>query len=242
MILIEVHSRPYVMHPRSGKMYHSLKEVYWWPSLKRDVTDFVTRCLVCQKVKAEHQFPSGNLLQILNGSGRGLLRILFQKLVELYIVEIVHLHGIPVLIISDRDPGFTSRKCRTPLCWIELDERRVVGTDLVREIEEKVKLICGRLKVASDRKKSYADMKHQDINFQVGDKRIGLVAYGLNLPSELERICDAFNVSMLRKYRSDPSHIVPVEEIEICDDLSSEEEPVEILDHELKVLLNNFIG
>ncbi|XP_040963896.1 uncharacterized protein [Gossypium hirsutum] len=64
VILTEAHSSPYVMDFRSGKMYHDLREVYWWLGLKRDVTDFVTRCLVCQKVKAELQFPSGLLQPI----------------------------------------------------------------------------------------------------------------------------------------------------------------------------------
>ncbi|XP_017621434.1 uncharacterized protein LOC108465584 [Gossypium arboreum] len=63
-ILTEAYSSPYIMYPDSGKMYHNLEEIYWWPGLKRDATDFVTRCLVCQKVKTENQFPSRLLQQI----------------------------------------------------------------------------------------------------------------------------------------------------------------------------------
>ena len=53
-ILREVHSSSYSMHPGGNKMYRDLRELYWWPGLKREVTDFVGRCLTCQQVKAEH--------------------------------------------------------------------------------------------------------------------------------------------------------------------------------------------
>lgn len=60
-ILREAHSSPYAMHPGRNKMYRGLCELYWWPGLKREVTDFVGTCLTCQQVKAEHQLPSGLL-------------------------------------------------------------------------------------------------------------------------------------------------------------------------------------
>ena len=55
------------------------------------------------------------------------------------------------------------RKCRTRLCWTGLSEKKVIDPDLIQEIEEKVKMIKERLKVAIDRQKSYADMKRKDI-------------------------------------------------------------------------------
>ena len=55
------------------------------------------------------------------------------------------------------------RKYRTPLCWIELSEKKIIGLDLIQDTEEKVKMIRERLKVATDRKKSYADSKRKDI-------------------------------------------------------------------------------
>ncbi|KAJ0040374.1 hypothetical protein Pint_28140 [Pistacia integerrima] len=58
-ILEEAHSSAYAMHPGSTKLYHTLKEHYWWPGMKREVAEFVSRCLVCQQVKAEHQRPAG---------------------------------------------------------------------------------------------------------------------------------------------------------------------------------------
>ncbi|XP_040932092.1 uncharacterized protein [Gossypium hirsutum] len=67
-------------------------------------------------------------------------------------------------------------------------------------------------------------------------KRVGPVAYQLELPPRLDLIHDMFHVSMLRCYRSDPFHIVPIEEIEVRPNLTFEEEWVQILDREVKVL------
>ena len=171
------------------------------------------------------------------------------KMTELYISEIVRLHGIPISIISDRDPRFTSRfwgklhealgtrlnfstvfhpqtdgqlermiqvledmlrscvtdyegswdihiplvefmynnsfqssigmapnealygrKCRTPLCWTELSKKKVIGPDLIEETEEKVTMIRERLKVATDKHKSYANMKIKVIRYEVDEK------------------------------------------------------------------------
>ncbi|KAK5773241.1 hypothetical protein PVK06_049546 [Gossypium arboreum] len=383
-ILKEAHEGLCAMHPGGNKLYHDLRELYWWPGLKREVTEFVGKCLTCQQVKAEHQFPSGLLQPVkiplwkwervtmdfvsglpLTPTKKDSVWVVvdrltksahfipvrtdysLQKLARLYVAEIVRLHGVPVSIISDRDPRFTSRfwkklqealgtrldfstafhpqtdgqserviqiledmlrgciidfrgswkdylplaefaynnsyqasiqaapyealygrRCRTPTCWTELGERQVLGSELVADTESKVKLIRDRLKEASDRQKSYADLKRKEIEFAVGDmvflkvspwkkilrfgkkgklsprflgpyrvlRRVGPVAYQLELPPELDRIHDVFHVSMLRRYRSDPSHVVPVEEIEVRTDLTFEEEPIQILDREVKVL------
>ncbi len=62
------------------------------------------------------------------------------------------------------------RKCKTPLCWTKLGKDKLVGSDLVRETEEIMKLIKDTLKATSDRQKSYADLKRKDIEYEVGDK------------------------------------------------------------------------
>ena len=62
------------------------------------------------------------------------------------------------------------RKCRSLICWTELNKHKVIGPNIVREVEEKVQVIQQRLKAASDRKKSYADLKRNDIEYEVGDK------------------------------------------------------------------------
>ena len=388
-ILEEAHSGSFAIHPGSTKMYQDLKMSFWWSGMKRDISEFVTKCLVCQRVKAEHQVPSGLLQSIiipewkwdritmdfvvglpLTGRKHDSVWVVvdrltksahflpvrndysLDKLAELYIKEIVRLHGIPISIISDRDPRFTSRfwgkfqealgtrlnfstafhpqtdgqservirimedmlrscvidyegswdrhiplvefvynnsfqssigmapyealygrKCRTPLCWTELSEKKVIGPDLIQETEEKVKMIRERLKVSNDRQKSYADMKRKDIRYEIGEKlflkvspwkkvmrfgkrgklsprfigpyevieKVGPVAYRLALPPELEKIHSVFHVSMLWRYRSDPSHVVSSETIELRPDLTYEEEPVEILAQEVKELRNKKI-
>ncbi|KAA3473429.1 Retrovirus-related Pol polyprotein from transposon 17.6 [Gossypium australe] len=150
------------------------------------------------------------------------------------------------------------RKCRTPLYWTELSENKIHGVDLIKEIEQKVKVIRDSLKAALYRQKSYADLKRKDIEFEIGDKvflkvspwkkilrfgqkgklslrfiglyeiieRIGSVAYRLMLPLELEKIHNVFPVSMLRRYRSDPSHVIAPTKLEIQSDLSYSEEPI----------------
>ncbi|XP_016704283.1 uncharacterized protein [Gossypium hirsutum] len=64
----------------------------------------------------------------------------------------------------------------------------------------------------------------------------------LELPLDLDRIHDVFHDSMLRCYRSDPTHIVLVEEIEVRPDMTFEEEPVQILDREVNVLRKKSIA
>ena len=153
------------------------------------------------------------------------------------------------------------RKCRTPLCWTKLSEKKIIGPDLIQETEEKVKMIIERLKVNTDRQKSYADMKRKDVRYEIGEnvflkvlpwkkvmrfggkgklsprfigpyeviEKVGPVAYRLALPPELEKIHNVFHVSMLRRYRSDPSHVASSEAVELRSDLTDEEELVEIL-------------
>ncbi|XP_017613924.1 uncharacterized protein LOC108459070 [Gossypium arboreum] len=117
-----------------------------------------------------------------------------------------------------------------------LGDRRVLVSELVAETEDKVCLIREHLKAASDRQKSYTNLKRKDIEYSVGDMRVGPVTYQLELPPELDRIHDMFHVLMLRRYRSNPTQIVPVKEIEVRPDLTFEEDPVQILDCGIKVL------
>ncbi|GJY39717.1 putative nucleotidyltransferase, ribonuclease H [Tanacetum coccineum] len=61
VLMTEAHSSPFSIHPGSTKMYHDLKQHFWWSGMKRDVATFVSKCLVCQQVKIEHQRASGLL-------------------------------------------------------------------------------------------------------------------------------------------------------------------------------------
>ncbi|GJZ16748.1 putative nucleotidyltransferase, ribonuclease H [Tanacetum coccineum] len=63
LIMHESHKSKYSIHPGSDKMYHDMKMLYWWPNMKADIATYVSKCLTCAKVKAEHQRPSGLLVQ-----------------------------------------------------------------------------------------------------------------------------------------------------------------------------------
>ncbi|GJX43895.1 putative reverse transcriptase domain-containing protein [Tanacetum coccineum] len=63
VIMHESHKSKYSIHPGSDKMYQDLKKLYWWPNMKADIATYVSKCLTCAKVKAEHQRPSGLLVQ-----------------------------------------------------------------------------------------------------------------------------------------------------------------------------------
>ena len=60
-LLFEAHNTVFTMHPGGNKMYQDLKQHYWWKGMKRDVTEYVSKCLICQQVKAEHQVPTSLL-------------------------------------------------------------------------------------------------------------------------------------------------------------------------------------
>ncbi|GKD10542.1 putative reverse transcriptase domain-containing protein [Tanacetum coccineum] len=63
VIMHESHKSKYSIHPGSDKMYQDLKKLYWWPNMKANIATYVSKCLTCAKVKAEHQRPSGLLVQ-----------------------------------------------------------------------------------------------------------------------------------------------------------------------------------
>ncbi|KAL0560646.1 hypothetical protein IC582_001055 [Cucumis melo] len=388
-LLFEAHSSPFSMHPGSTKMYQDLKRVYWWRNMKREVAEFVSKCLVCQQVKAPRQKPAGLLqplsipewkwenvsMDFITGLPRTLrgftvIWVVVDKLTksahfvpgkstytaskwaQLYMSEIVRLHGVPVSIVSDRDARFTSkfwkglqtamgtrldfstafhpqtdgqterlnqvledmlracalefpgswdshlhlmefaynnsyqatigmapfealygRCCRSPVCWGEVGEQRLMGPELVQSTNEAIQKIRSRMHTAQSRQKSYADVRRKDLEFEIGDKvflkvapmkgvlrferrgklsprfvgpfeileRIGPVAYRLALPPSLSAVHDVFHVSMLRKYVSDPSHVVDYEPLEIDENLSYVEQPVEVLAREVKMLRNKEI-
>ncbi|GKA96075.1 putative reverse transcriptase domain-containing protein [Tanacetum coccineum] len=63
LIMDEAHTSRYSVHPGADKMYYDLRDLFWWPGMKRDIAEYVSRCLTCSKIKAEHQKPSGFLQQ-----------------------------------------------------------------------------------------------------------------------------------------------------------------------------------
>ncbi|GKD43742.1 putative reverse transcriptase domain-containing protein [Tanacetum coccineum] len=355
VIMHESHKSKYSIHPGSDKMYQDMKKLYWWPNMKANIATYVSKCLTCARVKAEHQRPSGLLVQPeipqwkwdnitmdfvtkLPRSSQGYDTIWvivdrltksaiflpmretdpLEKLAKMYLKEVVARHGIPVSIICDRDPRFASnfwkslqkalgtsldmstayhpetdgqsertiqtledmlracvidfgkgwvdhlslvefsynnsyhasikaapfealygRKCRSPVCWAEVGQVQLTGPDLVRETTEKIIQIKQRMQTARDRQKSYADKKRKPMDFQVGDKvleKVGAVAYKLELPQELSRVHNTFHVSNLKRCYSDDPLTVPLDGLHVDDKLQFVEEPVEIMDREVKQL------
>ncbi|GJX93974.1 putative reverse transcriptase domain-containing protein [Tanacetum coccineum] len=160
------------------------------------------------------------------------------------------------------------RKCRSPVCWVEVGEVQLTGPEIVQETTEKIVQIKQRMQAARDRQKSYADLKRKPMEFQVGDKvmlkvspwkgvvrfgkrgklnpryvgpfkvleKVGSVAYKLELPQELSRVHNTFHVSNLKKCYADEPLAVPLDGLHFDDKLQFVEEPVEIMDHEVKRL------
>ena len=60
-ILEDCHCSKYTIHPCSSKMYADMEHLYFWEGMKRDVASYVSRCMTCQLIKAEHHRPSGLL-------------------------------------------------------------------------------------------------------------------------------------------------------------------------------------
>ncbi|GJV13194.1 putative reverse transcriptase domain-containing protein [Tanacetum coccineum] len=159
LIMNESHNYKYSIHPGSDKMYHDLKKLYWWPNMKAEIATFVSKCLTCAKVKAEHPKPSRLLVQPeipqwkwekitmdfvtklpKTSTGQDTIWVIvdrltksahflqmketnsLEKLTRQYLKEVVSMHGVPVLIISDRDSKFTSQ------FWQSL--QKALGTQL----------------------------------------------------------------------------------------------------------------
>ncbi|XP_016667549.1 uncharacterized protein [Gossypium hirsutum] len=114
----------------------------------------------------------------------------------------------------------------------------MLGPELVSETDDKVRLIRDRLKLVFNKHKSYANLKRREIEYFVGNfifLRV-LSWKKLELAPDLDRIHNVFHVSMLRYYRSNLTHIVPIEEIKVRPYLTFKEEPIQVLDRDLKVL------
>ncbi|GJW37679.1 putative reverse transcriptase domain-containing protein [Tanacetum coccineum] len=162
-----------------------------------------------------------------------------------------------------------SRKCRSPVCRVEVGEVRLTDPEIVQETTENIVHIKQKkIQAAHDRQKSYADLKRTPMEFQVRDsvilkvlpwkgvvrfgkrgklnpryvgpfkvlEKVGDVAYKLELPEELIKVHNTFHVSNLKKCYADEPLAVPFDGLHFDDKLQFVEEPVEIIDHEVKRL------
>ncbi|XP_073037213.1 uncharacterized protein [Primulina eburnea] len=178
---------------------------------------------------------------------------------ELYIREIVRLYGNPVSIVSDRDPRFTSafwkslhQALGTKLLFSTAfhpqtdGERPELGPDIVRQTADLVARIRDKMRTAQSRQKSYADLRWRDLEFAVRDHvflKVALIkgVMRVSLPPNLAGVHNVFHVSMLRKYTSNPSHVLNYEPLQLTPHLSFEERPTQILNRQEKRLRNKVI-
>ncbi|GJY90643.1 putative reverse transcriptase domain-containing protein [Tanacetum coccineum] len=131
------------------------------------------------------------------------------------------------------------QKCHSPVCWAEVGQVQLTGPEIVQETTEKIIQIKQRMQVARDRQKSYADLKCKPMDFQVGDKvleKVGSVSYKLELPEELSRVHNTFHVSNLKNCYADEPLAVLLDGLHFDDKLQFVEEPVKIMDREVKPL------
>ncbi|GKD02463.1 putative reverse transcriptase domain-containing protein [Tanacetum coccineum] len=134
------------------------------------------------------------------------------------------------------------RKCRSPVCWAEVGDVQLTGPEIIHETTEKIMQIHQRLQAVRDRQRSiFRFGKQGKLNpryigpFKILE-RIGPVSYKLKLPEELSNVHNTFHVTNLKKCLSDESLIIPIKELQLDDKLNFVEEPVEIMDHEIKQL------
>ncbi|GKD21280.1 putative reverse transcriptase domain-containing protein [Tanacetum coccineum] len=216
----EAYKLRYSIHPGADKMYHDLRDVYWWHGMKKDIVIYV-KCLTCSKVKAKHQRPSGLLQQLEIPEWKLTKSVHFlairedyqmEKLARLYINEVVARHGVPISIISYCDGRFTSQ------FWQML--QRALGTRL--------------------------DMRNWDT-------RLPLVEFSYNNSYHTSIKCTSFEALYERKYRSPvvwakfgESQIIRPDIVQETTDkifqikdrlkAACDQEPVEIMDREIKKL------
>ncbi|GJS71837.1 putative reverse transcriptase domain-containing protein [Tanacetum coccineum] len=234
IIMDEVHKTRYSVHPGADKMYHDLRDMYWpsgllqqpeMPEWKWDniTTDFIT---TLPRTNSGHDTIWVVVDRLTKSSHFVAIRedYSMEQLARLYIDKIVARHGVLVSIILDRDGQFTSRFCyhssircapfkalygrkyRSPVLWSEIGESRLIRPELVQEMTDKVVFIKEKLKVGRDRQKSYA--------------------YNRRKPTRVDT----------EKCLADANLHVPLDEIKIDKTFCFVEEPVEIIDREVKSL------
>ncbi|GKE53541.1 putative reverse transcriptase domain-containing protein [Tanacetum coccineum] len=259
------HKSRYSVHPGADKMYHDLRDMYWWPVMKKDIAIYLMPVSII--LDRDGRFTSHFWQTVQKALGTrldlstayhpqtdGQSERIIQTLEDMLKACIIDFGGswnvhLPLAKFSCNNSYHSSircapfealygRKCRSPVLWAEIREGSLIGPELVLETTDKVVLIKEKLKAARDRQKSYADKRRKTLEFEWFEilERIGLVSYWLRLPKELNSMHDAFHVSNLKKCLADASLHVPLDEIKVDKTLRFVEEPVEIMDQEIKKL------
>ncbi|GKB59875.1 putative reverse transcriptase domain-containing protein [Tanacetum coccineum] len=220
VIMNESHKSKYSVHLGSDKMYQDMKKLYWWPNMKADIATYVSKCLTCARVKAEHQRPSGLLSAIFIPMREN---DPMEKLARMYLKEKALGTNLDMSTAyhpeTDGQSEMTIQTLKNML-------------QMIQETTEKIILIKQKIQAAQDRQKSYANLKRNPMEFEVEDRvlaRVGDVAYRLELPQELSRVHHTFHVSNLKKCYVDEPIAMPLEGIHVDDKLQFVEEPVKIM-------------
>ncbi|GJZ28883.1 putative reverse transcriptase domain-containing protein [Tanacetum coccineum] len=237
LIIDESHKSKYYVHPGADKMYYDLRDRYWWPGMKKDISEYVSKCLTCLKVKAEHQRPYGLLEQ------PEIPDYKMDRLARLYLNEIVARHGMPISIILDRDSRFTSR------FWQSMQEALGTRLDMCMayhpQIDGQIKFLYNNSYHSSVRCAPFEALygrKCRSLIMWARLKKVGPVAYRLDLPEELNGVHDTFHVLNLKKCLADPTLQVHLDEIQVDAKLNFVEVPMEILEREFKKLKRSRIA
>nr|GEY05448.1 putative reverse transcriptase domain-containing protein [Tanacetum cinerariifolium] len=180
-----------------------------WTNMKVDISTYVSKCLTCAKVKAEHKRPSGCWETDP-----------MEKLARMYLTEVVTRHVIPNSIICNHNPRFASN------FWRSL-QKALVGDSVILKVLPWNGVVCFG-------KRGKLNPRYVRL-FKVLEK-VGVVAYKLELLEELSRVHNMFHVSNLKKCHADEPLAVPLDGLYFDDKLYFFEEPVEIIDREVKRL------
>nr|GEY32473.1 putative reverse transcriptase domain-containing protein [Tanacetum cinerariifolium] len=175
LIMDEAHKSKYSIHPGAKKMYYHLRDRYRWPGMKKDIAEYVSKCLTYLKVKAEHQRPSGLLqqpkipsMQEALGTRLDMSKAYHPQTDGQSERTIQTLEDMLRACILD----FEGRSVVRQLCGMRLkkvEKGQLIGPELVQETTEKISQIKDRLKAARDRQKSYVDKRRKPLEFSVGN-------------------------------------------------------------------------
>ncbi|GJT10389.1 putative reverse transcriptase domain-containing protein [Tanacetum coccineum] len=123
------------------------------------IATYVSKCLTCAEVKAEHQRPSGLLVQPD-----------IPEWIHLPLVEFSYNNSYHTSIKAAPFEALYGRKCRSPVCWPEVGEAQLTRPEIIHKTTEKIFKIRDRMQATRDRQKSYANKRRRPLEFEVGDK------------------------------------------------------------------------
>nr|GEV51892.1 putative reverse transcriptase domain-containing protein [Tanacetum cinerariifolium] len=199
LIIYESYKSKSSIHLGLDKMYQDLKLLYWWPNMKADIATYVSKCLTCAKVKAEHQKPSGLLQQ----------------------------HEIPVWKWEKEHYGFYRDSYFTSGFWRSLQKALGTNCDMSTAYHPQTDGQRERtIQTLKDMLRAYrGKLSPRYIRPFKILARVGSVAYTLELPEELKGIYSTFHVLNLKKCIAEGDIVVSMDEIQLDDKLHMIEEP-----------------